>query len=391
MDAVAAVVATFDPGAADSRAGGSGDMAGVQEALANTQEAIRVHGCDDRLMEKATEEGLAELSPTDPVAVAVLARITHTLLGRVPPAPEEVDVGPDDDLHDVVARVAAGSTIVLPAGDVELSEPLVFLEGVTVRGAGMEATTLASTAPGASLIDVSGARLVLENLAVEVRGAASGIVAGPNAQLVLTAVRVSGARLDDARTGGAGLHLVGAAPASEDEANGDDPSQSGETSSGSTTESERTSVEVTDSVFTGNAWAGIVISGEHRVSIERATVGESGEVGILFLDSADGSVADSVVSASRLGIGVAGQARPVILDLTVSGGLVGVQLEGSSAATIQGLVLSDLEQAGIIVTGEATGSLTAVTCEALEFGLVIADTAAPTVGDLADCTVARGS
>lgn len=280
---------------------------------------------------------------------------------------------------------APGSTIILPVGEVTLSEPLVFLEGVTVRGAGMDQTTLVSTAPGAAVIDVSGTRLVLEDLAVEVRAVASGIVTGPRAQLVLSSVRLTGAKLDADRTGGAGLHLVGPAPGSTQEPT---PGSAEEGATGAP--AGQTSVELTDCVIEDNAWAGIVVSGEHRVSIESTTVQESGEVGILFLDSASGSVADSSVLDSPLGIGVAGQATPVLVDLTISGGTVGVQLEGASAATIERLVVGGTEQAGVIITGEATGSLTDVTCEELDFGIVVADTAAPTVTDL-DCTVARGS
>lgn len=384
VDAVAAMVATFDPGGAGSQ-GAAGDMVGVEDALADSHQAVREHGCDQQLMQDATELGLDELQPSDPVAVAVLARVTNTLLGRASAEATEVVVEPGEDLHQIVARVAAGSTIILPVGEVTLSEPLVFLEGVTVRGAGMDQTTLVSTAPGAAVIDVSGTRLVLEDLAVEVRAVASGIVTGPRAQLVLSSVRLTGAKLDADRTGGAGLHLVGPAPGSTQEP---PPGSAEEGATGAP--AGQTSVELTDCVIEDNAWAGIVVSGEHRVSIESTTVQESGEVGILFLDSASGSVADSSVLDSPLGIGVAGQATPVLVDLTISGGTVGVQLEGASAATIERLVVGGTEQAGVIITGEATGSLTDVTCEELDFGIVVADTAAPTVTDL-DCTVARGS
>ncbi|MDX5319012.1 MAG: right-handed parallel beta-helix repeat-containing protein, partial [Actinomycetes bacterium] len=149
-----------------------------------------------------------------------------------------------------------------------------------------------------------------------------------------------------------------------------------------------TTLEVTDSTFEDNAWAGIVVAGGHRVSIERTTFVANGEVGVLFLDSASGSVTASTFTGNTVGLAATGESEPVWLTSTVSGGEIGIQIEENSTAVIEDVEVRGASSAAVIVRGAATGAISGLTCTDVEYGLVIEDTAAPTLADNA-CELAR--
>ena len=56
---------------------------------------------------------------------------------------------------------------------------------------------------------------------------------------------------------------------------------------------------------------------------------------------------------------------------------------------IEGATIAGSSRAAVIVGGTATGALARVVCEDVEFGIVVTDTAAPTLTDN-ECALARG-
>jgi hypothetical protein len=347
---------------------GSGDE--LSDAVTAARQTRTELGCDEAVFTARLEAGLLEIDAEGAIAGAVLRRVSASLLGTVRDTAGEWAVEAGEELADVLARAAPGTVVVLPSGEYSATETLVLLEGVTLRGAGMDATTLRSTASGAAIIVATAGLVRLENLSLTLASeeAASGLIAGPSASVALVDVRVSGAVAAADGTGGAGVYL----------------SAVGVEASG-----RGTTLEITGSRFESNGWAGVAVAGGHRVSIESSSFTSNASVGIVFLDTASGSVASSTFADNGVGIAVTGSATPTLLASTISGGSVGVQMDASSAPIIDSLEVSESATAGLIFGAESAGSVTATRCAGVPYGIVVADTAAPTIGQN-DCTLARG-
>jgi hypothetical protein len=74
---------------------------------------------------------------------------------------------------------------------------------------------------------------------------------------------------------------------------------------------------------------------------------------------------------------------------SVTGGTVGVQLDGNAAPAIQDLTVKGASRAAVIFSGRSGGAISGATCTSVPYGIVVADTAAPTIGQVG-CAVARG-
>jgi hypothetical protein len=363
--------ATTGTGTAPEADGTEDPAADLETAVAGAQRTVERLGCDPDEFETDVSAGLSAITPTGSVAAAVLRRVTASILGTVGQEGSERTLAPGDDLLTAVAEAAPGATLVLPEGTIELDETLVLLDGLQLRGQGPDSTVVVSTSPDAAVIVATEGLVGLHDLALRLEGSdpSSGVVAGPSASLVLSGILVTGATRGEADgSGGAGVFM----------------SAEGEAGSG-----RGTTLEVTGSRFEQNSWAGIAVSGGHRVSIEDVTVDDNGEVGILFLDAASGSVARSRLTDNTIGLAATGSATPTWVATTVTGGAVGVQLDGSVEVVLQDIEVREAESAAVLVGGEVTGAISQVRCPGAPFGIVIGPGSAPTLSDN-DCPLARG-
>ncbi|HSO69204.1 MAG TPA: right-handed parallel beta-helix repeat-containing protein [Arachnia sp.] len=346
-----------------------GDSTRIQDALEEVGDAVEDLKCAAQQMRQDVDEGIDEVRAETPLAEAVRARLVAGLEGRIPELPVRRAIFPDDDLHEALAEAPSGSALLLSEGEWDLTGPLVLLSAVTLEGKGAGVTRLSSSAPEAAVLVATAEPVALQSLTLardtDVPG--SGIVAGGAATLVLSALEVTGGRPDDTG-GGAGVMLVGEELAAE----------------------RRTSLEATDVVLRDNGWAGLAVAGTHRVSVTEATFSGNGECGLCFLGESDGSVSGSAFDGNKVGVAVAESSRPTLLDLTIDGGEVGLQVEGSAAPIVDGATISGSSRAAVIVGGKATGALASVVCRDVDFGIVVTDTAAPTLTDN-ECALARGS
>lgn len=342
----------------------------LSAAAAAARAAISRYGCPTSTFTADLKSGLGAVPTHSAIAAAVLARLTAGLTGQAGWQAETRSVTPADDLTQVLAQVAPGSTVILAAGTYPIARSLVLLEAVTVRGAGRDTTHLKASAPDAALVVMTAGLVEISDLRVELDPAvpASGIVAAPQSLLKLSSVSVSGATATPAGLGGAGVQMSGAAT--------DRPSAA-------------TTLEVTDSQFDHNAWAGIAVGGGHRASVVRGSFTANGQCGVCFLDVSSGSVQDGRFTGDVVALGANGRATPTWLGNTITGGTVGVQLDGSAAPTIKDLSVTGASRAAVIFSGRSAGAIAGVTCTSVPYGIVVADTAAPTLGDTT-CTVARG-
>jgi hypothetical protein len=333
---------------------------------------VRAHaaglGCDPAGFRDDLAAGMRGLRAGGPIANAVLLQ----LQADAGATPQQPTVPPGGDVAAAVAAAEPDAVVQLEAGEYELAETLVLLRGVTIRGAGRDATTVRGAADGVVLV-LTGEPVVLDALTLARSGDEPGgvVSAAPAATLTLSSARIRGARSDDEGNGGIGVLMAAGA-------------------AGQTGPGRRVSLRITDSEALDNAVAGIVLSGEHRAEITGMTVQTSGQCGICFLSTSDGTVANSRLSANAAGLVIGGDARPVVRATTVDGGDVGVQVIGRGAPELDGVTVRGSARAAFLFAEEARGSVRASTCEGVEFGIVVGPAAAPDVGDNPGCQLARG-
>ncbi len=383
IDAVAELVADYEaplvgpeqpPSATSSPTPDTDDAATApDERLARAVDAARriraEKGCAAGPFDAGLEAGLEAIEPKGPMADAVLRRTTAALLGEAGRVADEHQLAADEDLRDVLASAAEGTTIILPAGTIDFDSTVVVLSGVTLRGAGKDVTTIRSSAADGAFIVAANGNVRLEGLTIALSPRpSSGVIAGSSATLALSDVRVRGARAESDGAGGAGLYLSGM---------------------GSEGSGRGTTLEVTDSVFEDNAWVGIAVSGGHQVSVESSVFIRNVTAGILFLDASTGSVADSEFTDNGVGLAAAGAATPVWTASTIRGGSVGAQVDGTAAPVMENLHIAGSSTAAVIFGGDARGWIAGATCEDVEHGIVVTDTAAPSLGENG-CPLARG-
>jgi hypothetical protein len=337
-------------------------------ALHDIRGYAAILGCDQKVFRDDLVAGMRTLKTGGPVAHAVLLQLQSQTSGT--PAP--TTVAPGGDLAAAVAAAAAGATITLQPGTYELSDTLVLLRGVTLKGAGRDSTTVRSASSDGVMLVLTGDAVELDALSLVHTGNAPGSVlsAAPTATLSLSGVRVAGARSDSAGGGGVGVLMAAGA-------------------AGQTGPARRTSLRMRDSEAADDAVGGVVVAGEHRADISGLTVQGSAQCGVCFLGTSDGTLADSRLSGNAAGLVVAGDARPAVSRISVDGGQVGVQVVDRAAPAVDAATVTGSTRAAFLFAGQTTGSITGSRCSGTPYGIVVTPQAAPTVlRD--DCPVARG-
>jgi hypothetical protein len=340
----------------------------LQAAVTRTVRTRDQQRCDPPSFSSQLDQGLSALTAQGPVAAAVMRQLRADFTGKVATDAATVPVAAGTDLATAVAEAASGSTLELAAGTFRLSETLVLLRGVTLRGAGVGTTTLVSTAADASVLVLTADRVDVEDLTVRHGGRsdASVLVGGSTASLQVRRTRLTGARLGDGG-GGAGLLMTAAEKA---------PPATG------------TTLEVTDVVVDGNEGAGITLTGTHRASIVGAEVRDNGQCGVCFLGATSGAVRQSTFTGNAAAVAATGRATPQVRDNRIEGGQVGVQATGHAAPVLTANTIVGAARAAVIYQGHAAGRADRTRCRDVKYGLVVGPDALPFLGRNG-CTVVR--
>ncbi len=361
-----------DSSASDS--GTAGDDTELRDTLQRTREDLQAKGCDFDTFREQFATGMDGITARGPLATAVLLRLTASMTGTLATTAQTVTLRPSDDLGRKLAALAPGSTARLVAGTYRLEDPLVLLAGVTLVGAGRGRTTLSSKAGGSALLVLTDGRVELRDLtAVHVgKQPASVLVGGPSSSVVLTSVRVSGARTSKAKNargqGGSGVTMT---------ARADDTTARG------------TTLEVTRSVFSDNGAAGILLTGAHRASIRSSRFTANGQCGVCFAGVSSGAVRGSTFTGNAVGVAVFDQAGPAITDDTFTNGQVGVQVAGSGAPIVKGARIKGPSRAGMIFSDTSSGRVTGSKCTDVPYGIVVGPKSYPYLGKNS-CLLATG-
>jgi nitrous oxidase accessory protein NosD len=357
-------------GSTGSSNGSSNGQSNLQHALATAQQELKADGCDMRAFRTRFAAGLQKVQARGPVARAVLLRITASMTGTAVTTPSTVTVPPGHDLGAVLATLATGSTVRLRAGTYHLAESLVLLEGVTLRGAGRNRTTIVSTAGSAGLLVLTDGRVELRGLTLRHRGPTAGtlLMGGPSSSVVLTAARVTGARRDRSGSGGNGVMMTATAGAATHRG---------------------TTLQVTGTKIAGNDAAGILLTGGHVASIRGSDFTDNGQCGVCFSAASGGAVRGSRFTGNAVGVAVLDTARPAVVGDTFSGGLVGVQASGHGAPVVRAVRITRVTRAAMIFSGTSSGRVNRSTCVRVPYGIVVSPHAYPYLGTNS-CHLARG-
>jgi hypothetical protein len=353
--------------AADQPPAGPGNE-DLQKILADSQADLQETGCDLDSFRGELEDGLEGVTARGPLARAVLLRLRASMTGRAATTASTITARPTDDLAEVLAGLAPDSVVRLAPGRHRLSRTLVVLQGVTIVGAGRDRTELVSRAAGSALLVLTDGRVELRRLTARHAGrsAASVLLGGPTASVVLDAVRIADA-VGKKGQGGNGVLMT----ASEGQEQG-----------------RGTTLEVTGTEFRGNQAAGVLLTGGHRASVRRSTFVGNGQCGVCFADRSAGAVRTSRFARNDVGVAVLDGARPALLDDRFVGGQVGVQASGRSRPLVRASSINGAARAAMIFSERATGRVDRSTCTEVPYGIVVSGRALPFVGDN-DCTIAR--
>jgi hypothetical protein len=342
----------------------------LQSAMRGAAQALQSQGCDLASFQDDFRTGLSKVRTHGPIARAVLLRLTASLTGTAEATRRTVTVWPEGDLAGRLAQLAPGSVVRLLPGTYHLSEPLALLQGVSLRGAGERRTVVETTAAAAGVLVLTDGRVGLRGLTLRHRGSTTGdlLVGGATASLVLTDVRVAGARTSRDGQGGNGVLM---------------------TATKGTTADRGTTLEVTGSDLADNAAAGILLTGGHVASIRRSHFSENRGCGVCFAGSSSGALRSSTLAGNRVGVAVLDRARPLVVGLEVDGGLVGVQVSGRARPVVRDVEIEGASRAAMIFTDHARGRVDGAACDDVAFGIVVSGKALPYLGQNS-CTVAPG-
>jgi hypothetical protein len=434
-----AYVDQFSASAAAANAAGGEAPAppDLRTETARLRVAAQRAGCDPEQLRGSLERRLAGLVGDGPVAAAVAARLRASVLGLSAPltGPRAAEpVEPGEDLAAAVAAAPSGATVVLAPGVHHLDRPLVLLSDVRLQGDGAGTTRLESTAEEAAVLAVAPVRLAGLTVAHSGEAPASVVVA-VSARVELEGSVVTGGTTGPQGAGGHGVVLLGAsggaagaAPSTvtDSEITGNDTAgllvlggppvavrnagladnggcgicflgdSSGTLTGGSATGNGvgvlvagTASPELTDLRVEGNTEAGVLLEDRAAPSIVRLVAPAGPAVAVLARGRSAGALTDVRVSGRPdVALAVSGDSSLRVEGGSVSGGRVGLQVDGSAAPVVQDLTV-ETSGAAVLVGADAGGVLRDLTCSGRGAPVVLLPGASPDVSS-AGCRVVRG-
>ena len=341
------------------------------EMVAIAQAAVD-EGCNPTFMEELLAERIADLTGEGEVgrAIAAALRGDGPILG--PPVPilpttvpreEEastVIVEPGDDLDEILATVAPGSTIWFGAGVHEFDEPIVVDIDLNFRGAGADSSVISSSAEGVAVTFVGPGGFTMEDLTIEHVGdaEASVFLAIEGPVRISDSVLRGGVAGTEEAGGGHGLvfafdQLPGFPERTDAERAGD--------------------LVIERTTITDNAAAGVLVTGAAAPSIVGSTIEGNGGCGVCYTSRSGGTLRTSTVSGNQIGVQVSDTATPTIDDVDVQDSTAaGISIDGTTTVTVTDTRVVRNSGVGIQATGDATVELTGSTVSQHQVGVLAA-------------------
>lgn len=333
------------------------DATDAFEQLTSRAQAVVERGCDAEVVEGRIAEAVAALDGEGLVgkSIARALRGEGPLFGPPPPVdstkghrnlvPTTVTVRPGEPLGPVLGRLAPGSTVMFAAGVHRFTESIVIDVPVSFVGEPRGGTVLSSTAIGAAVAAFAVDGVIMRDLVLE--------HTGDSPASVMLIVDAAVELYDVTVTGGSGVEDGGG--------NGIVAGNAGLAGLGEATAGSGSTVELSSTVVDGSEGAGILATGDSRITIDDSTVSANGSCGICATE-------DAAVALSQT---------------TVEGNELGVQGEDRTSVDIDGGTVRANRSAGVTVAGDAALDVSAVVVEENgAVGIQLVDTTAGVIGDV---------
>lgn len=280
------------------------------------------------------------------------------------------------DTAALLAQIAVGGSVTVPAGAFMLSAPLMIDTDTDLTGAGMKATLLMSDAPQDTVI-MRGSAVGLSDLGIAHLGhVPARSVLQEGGSLNLSHVLLTGAVRDDATSEfGSGLWVKDAG-----EARISDSSVTGNVFG--VYVSDRSQVSVTSTVLNANRDGAFLFKDQSSGTVTGSTIEGNGSHGVHITGQATPELASNRIRNNRgRGITVYGQATPTIHDNTIEGNtLQGIGVQDTATPNIETNVIQGNKQSGVTYFDNAGGSASSNTVQANQTaGFRITEYAAPTL------------
>lgn len=330
------------------------------DAVSAARNRLAPDGCSIPAFQEAMTSGLQEVHSHGAIASAILGQLRASLTGQLPSAPVTVSATPHDDLAAKLAQMPDGSTLVLAAGAYKLTDTLVLLRSVTIRGAGAKVTTVSSAAPDAVVLVLTGGRVTLTDVSVRRVGSSGSVVtAAPQAQMSLKGVHISGARTDKQGAGGVGVLL---------------------TAAGNDTPASKLTFLAVRSSFTDNASGGILAGGGQALAVSSSWFARNVQCGVCYLGASGGALTGNTFLKNGYGVVMASAARMTVRHNHFVGGAVAIEATGAAKPSIVDNVIEGVTRAAMLFTGNAAGTVKGNDCSGDPNGIAVARSAYPYVG-----------
>jgi len=272
------------------------------------------------------------------------------------PGPLTVRVAPDGSgdyasLEAAVEAVPPGSTILLDPGAFQLTESLEIEKSLSLRGAGMDQTTIAGSEGDQVVLFTGPATFAAEDITFRYEGTGPArVVTIDNGEIDIARCRFSGGIWSDAeKMGGDGLLLWG-----------------------------KTTGDIRESVFEENANAGIEIQDQSQPLIEDNLFRTNEQSGLAYFDDSGGTARRNELTGNGLhGIEVRERAQPTLEGNTCTGNAEdGIAYFEQSSGIARQNTCSENGLHGIGVSEEAQPTLEENTCrDNTEVGIRFSDSA----------------
>ncbi len=309
--------------------------------------------------------------------------IGNDVLSAFPPDSPLVQVSPDGtgdypDLATALLDIEPGTTIELAPGTYNLTESVVVEQSVRLVGAGMDETTLVSTAPDWAIVFVGDGPFAMQEMGVFHTGNQSAdTVVVIDGQFLLSDCQLSGAKYYTDDDIGAGIKLLGTAI--------------GEVNHCLTTDNEAGIVVadqslaiLTENICNDNEFVGIVFFGEASGTATANECLNNGTDGIQVWDTAEPILVENILSFNgEAGIAYfndsAGEASG---NDCSANGLFGIYVDEFAGPYLEQNRCNENADSGFVFFGDAYAIAVDNECSDNEFhGMMIAEQAAPILMD----------
>lgn len=303
----------------------------------------------------------------------------ESILSALPPDAPTLHISPDGsgdfpDIASALVDMEPGTTIELASGTYNLSEPIVIEQSMRLVGAGLEETTIVSTAPDWAVVFVGDGPFILQDMSVFHTGNESAdAVVVIDGLFLLSDCQLSGADYLTDDDIGAGAKLLGTA-------RGEVNRCVANNNEAGIAVADQSIVDLTNNTCSDNEFVGIVFFGESSGTATANECLNNGTDGVQVWDTASPILNNNVLSFNdEAGIAYFDESAGEATGNDCSAnGLYGIYVDNFSGPYLERNRCNENADSGFVFFGESFAVAVNNECSDNDFyGMIVADAAAP--------------